>query len=146
MKKDILLKLAKIAGLSLALFLIVCWTSGIRFTVGAAAEGISFLVFTWYCCKKYHTQQISLGMIVLAVIVGRLLLELPDRIINPIDTLISLPVSLICLGSIPLGILCYQVRNKYVWIVCIILILVTSLFVPNWWFYDVWMKYWGDRY
>lgn len=138
MNKDVILILGKIAGLSLLLFLAACWTAAVSFSLAAATEGICFMLFTRYCCKRYNNENVTVGMITCAVIFGRIIIEMPIRIADFNGTLISLPVLFICIVGILMGLLCYQNSNRYVWLGCIIVIAVYSIFVPDLWCHYFW--------
>ena len=118
----------KIAGLSLLLFLITCWTAWIHFSIAGIVEGLSFMVFAWWCCRMYKPYDVSYLLIGLAIVTGRIILEIPIRLFDWFGSIISLPVLAICLISIFLGLLCYSKKNAFLWILCIAIIVASSLF------------------
>lgn len=138
MNKDVILILGKIAGLSLLLFLAVSWTAAVSFSLAAATEGVCFMLFAWYCCKRYKSENVTIAMIVSAIAMGRIIIEIPIRINDFNGTLVSLPVLFICIVGILMGLLCYQNRNRYVLLGCIIVIAVYSIFVPDLWCHYFW--------
>lgn len=141
MKKNPFREWLKIAGLSFLLFILTCWTAGIHFALAAGVESVCFLVFTWYCLKKYKSEAMTTTMIVTAIIVGRFILETPLRINDFRGTLISISVPVICLASIFMGVLCFYKNKMYVWGICLALILAYSFLVPCEWF-----LYWRENF
>lgn len=124
----------KVSGLSLLLFLATCWTAGISFSLAAGVESICFLLITWYFCYRYSVEQVSQRILISAIILGRIIVEIPVRLSDLSGTAVSLPVLIICILSIPLGVLCFNKRNKFIWAVCIGSLVLASIFVPYLWF------------
>lgn len=124
----------KVSGLSLLLFLATCWTAGISFSLAAGVESICFLLITWYFCYRYSVEQVSQRILISAIIFGRIIVEIPVRLSDLSGTAVSLPVLIICILSIPLGVLCFNKRNKFIWSVCIGGLVLASIFVPYLWF------------
>lgn len=124
-----------ILSLSVLLFLMTCWTGGIRFGLAAGVESLCYIVFTWYMCRKYTKRGMSCAMIATAIVIGRIFLETPIRVVDFNGTLISLSVPIICLASIGMGVLCFKKNKIPMWVICIALIIIYSVFIPRMWFY-----------
>lgn len=118
----------------LLLFMATCWTAGISFSLAAGVESICFLLITWYFCHRYSVEQVSQKILISAIILGRIIVEIPVRLSDLSGTAVSLPVLIICILSIPLGGLCFNKRNKFIWSVCIGSLVLASIFVPYLWF------------
>lgn len=134
MEKGDYFVLAKIAGLSFLLWMLVFWTAGISFALCSSIEGVFYLAFTYFCCKKFATGRISCAKIVLAIIVGRFVVELPVRVASFSATLVSLLVSIMSLAGILLGWLCAKKNKAYVWLLSVLIILIVSIFYRPLWF------------
>lgn len=124
-----------ILSLSVLLFLATFWTAGISFDFAAGVESLCYIVFTWYMCHKYTKCGMSCAMIATAIVIGRIFLETPIRIVDFNSTLISLSVPIICLASIGMGVLCFKKNKIPMWTICIALILIYSVFIPKMWYY-----------
>lgn len=122
-----------ISGCSLLLFLIVCWTIGINFVLAACIEGLCFMIFTWYCCKKYYSTKFSKNLILCSVILGRLCLEVPVRIIDFWGTLTAFHLTITCLLGIIMGRICYKHNKPLVWIVCGLLLIAYGFLMAEPW-------------
>ncbi len=72
-------------------------------------------------------------MIGLALILGRLLLELTVRIMDIRSGFATLIVTFICILSIILGILCYKEKRPIVYALSIIIGVVLNTFVLQQW-------------
>lgn len=131
--------LLKIAALSFVLLLLTFWTALYGFGLASGVEAVCFMLLTWYCCRRYSSADLSCTQIVVAVVVGRFLLDLVNRIVNPVDTIVSLPVSVACLLGVFMGVLCHKRNALWAWIVSLLLLVGFSFVVPDLWF-DYWMS------
>lgn len=139
MIKETFIDFFKILGWSILLFLITCWSAWKGFWIAALVESFCYLYFTFRMCKKYECRKLSVPMIVTAIIIGRMLLEIPVRIYNFYGSVISISVPVICIASIFMGVLCYRKNIWPVWMACVLCIVIYSLFVP-----EMWFQYWKE--
>jgi hypothetical protein len=120
MKKYIL-----IAVMSVILFLVVCWSAAFKIVeVPMFVEALCFLLFTYWVCKKYTAKGLSAKAIIISVIIGRYILELPGWIFYFSEIKGSGPVSIACLVGILLGYWCYKNNTKTAWAVSAIVVVL----------------------
>jgi len=128
----------KTALTSLLIFLSVCWTAAFNHGYGVhVTEALVFLAFTWYWCWKHQTVGNSTTMTVLAIMLGRFILESGVRTIDFYKSIGSLGISLICLMGILAGAVCYKFENIYIRLACIYFIIILAFVGGDCWDYYV---------
>ena len=94
---------------------------------------ICFFELSWISAYKTEGKGLSLFGVLMAIIGGILLLELPLRISDFRGTYISLMEPIIAITSAILGIICYKERNWMVYVLSsVVLILFNSLVQHAW--------------
>lgn len=121
-----------ITGMGLLLFASTWWFMAFSGTTATWVQSVCFFALAHFCAARYR-DQLSLGMIGLALILGRLLLELPVRIMDIRSGFATLIVTFICILSIILGILCYKEKRPIVYALSIIIGVVLNTFVLQQW-------------
>lgn len=135
-------KLLKVAVISQLLIFAVSWTNVVNFAFACLAISFSYLLFIWYMCKKYQAE-CSCTQLVVAVLIGRYLLDFVSRVVTPFkEGAGSLPEPFVCLLAIILGIFCHKKPNVLSWVVSVALIIIVCSIIPDWWDenYRDWLK------
>lgn len=121
---------------SVLVYLLTCWN--ICFSTYSAlwAESVSFFVLTYYMLDNF-AEKGSWGLnIILMIILGRIILEIPIRIDNFSGTIASLYITIVVLITILLSAVFWRERKPSVLVLSIgILMLLNTLG------YDGWIKY-----
>lgn len=112
MKRSIIF--IKIFSLSLLLYICLFYVNGVRNAVAESILSLWFMALTWWCCKEYHSKKISLPLIGLALIAGRVIIEIPVRVFDWSGCIYSLYLSVISFIAIIISIICFK-RNKLLW-------------------------------
>lgn len=110
MKKKILTFLG-ITVISVILLLCECWFNTYPSYVSEWIQSISYFALTWICAYKLKQTGISLYAIVTAVILGRILLEIPIRITDFHNSLGSFMNIITSIIGIILGAICYYEKR-----------------------------------
>ena len=114
-------------------FLLTFWTAGYTLYAAAWTESICFFVLTFLLLQKYAKPNTFGWPIVTAVILGRILLELPIRITEFRATLFSLFIPITVISSIVLAAVYYRERRPVVLILsAIIMVLLNTIVHEDW--------------
>lgn len=112
---------------SLGLFLLLCWSARISAVTCIWVESISFFAFSYFMHQK-KKDNYSTALILLSLIIGRIILEIPIRAYDFSASLCSLWITLTCISSIVLGVLCERASKKSICIASsLILIYVLNI-------------------
>lgn len=119
--------------LSMLTFLLTFWTAGYSLYAAAWAESICFFVLTFLLLQQYAQPSTFGWPIVVAIILGRILLELPIRITEFRETLFSMFIVLVVIASIILASLYYRERRPAILVLStIILVLLNTIVHESW--------------
>lgn len=125
-----------VATVAFVVFLCIRVISYLPYIHTALAESICFWELAWICCFKAKKENIPLRGVVLAILIGRLFLELPERTAYFRDSLISLPSPVICIVCILLGTFCTLKPKFWVYFLSLVIIYIMNVFI-----YDAWRDY-----
>lgn len=125
-----------VASLAFVVFLCIRIISFLPYIHMALAESICFWELTWICCHKAKQENIPLRGVMLAILIGRLLLELPERTAYFRDSLISLPSPIICFICVLLGSFCTLKPKTWAYFLSLVIIYIMNVFI-----YDAWRDY-----
>jgi len=116
------------------LLLCVCWTA--RYTIYAAgwAESISFFLLTFILLNKFAKPNTYGIPIVLSIILGRTILEIPVRLFDFYGSLFSLFVLAISVISILLGANYYRERRIVDLVFSAIIMILLNTVAHHAWF------------
>ncbi len=131
-----------ILGLSAVLFLSFCWTAAFSFYAAAWAQSALFFGFAWICADKMKERPLTLTAIAVAIILGRLLPELPIRISDFENSRISIVVTLISIIAVILGTVCYREKRNSVYTLSIIILVFLNTFV-HWSWLEIYTRHHG---
>lgn len=132
-----------VTGLSLLLFLSTFWIGGYSLYAEAWAHSICFFALTWLCLYKFLGQaKIQGGLIVGAVILGRILLEVPVRSFFFVDCLKTTMVPIITIVSILLACVCFYEKRMSVYALSVVIIILLNVFAHEAWI-SGWMEHFG---
>lgn len=122
-----------VSGLSLLLYLGVGWWP-MAYSLCAASwcGSVIFFAFAWFAAFKWGGQ-LSLPVIGLAVMLGRILPVLPLLITDISSIAYSLIALITCLVSILLALMCYSEKRSSVYILSVALILLLNTVVLDSW-------------
>ena len=119
--------------LSMLTFLLTFWTAGYSLYAAAWAESICFFVLTFLLLQQYARPDSFGWPIVVAIILGRILLELPIRITEFRETLFSMFIVMVVIASIILASLYYRERRPAILVLStIILVLLNTIVHESW--------------
>ena len=136
-----------ILGLSAVLFLSFCWTAAFSFYAAAWAQSALFFGFAWICADKMKERPLTLTAIAVAIILGRLLPELPIRISDFATFFIfprhiSIVVTLISIIAVIPGTVCYREKRNSVYTLSIIILVFLNTFV-HWSWLEIYTRHHG---
>ena len=119
--------------LSMLTFLLTFWTAGYSLYAAAWAESICFFMLTFLLLQQYAQPGTFGWPIVVAIILGRILLELPIRITEFRETLFSMFIVMVVIASIILASLYYRERRPAILVLStIILVLLNTIVHESW--------------
>ena len=128
-----------IIGLSILVFLLTCWTAKFDGAAPYWAEGISFFALSWFVARKEEKNNLSIYGIAFALILGRILLEIPIRTMDFVGTVGSILIPVNSILAIILGLCCYRSKNSSVYILSIVIEILMATFVQETW-YNIFIK------
>ncbi len=106
----------KIFFLSVLLYVCLFYVNGVRNAIAESCLSLWFMALTWWCCKEYRSETISLSFIGLPLIVGRVIIEIPMRVLDWSGTIYSLYLSIIGIIAILISLVCFQKKSLLWWI------------------------------
>jgi hypothetical protein len=118
---------------SVLLFLLTCWSATYTIYAAGWVETISFFALTYFLLEKYNKPGTFGTPYVIAIILGRIVLELPVRISDFSGSFFSMFVPIIVVASILLGALCNKEKQTTVYILSLIIIILLNTAVHEKW-------------
>lgn len=111
---------------SMLVFCLTFWTA--EFTIYAAgwAESVAFFVTTYILLSKYAEPRTFAWKTVLAIVLGRIVLELPLRVTEFWSTLFSMFVPMVVVASILLAALYYRDKKSTTLILSVIILILLN--------------------
>lgn len=122
----------KIAGLSFLLFLCVTWMKSYE-GIANWVESIAFFSFTWMYALKAEKKGLSATFVAMAVIFGRIFIEIPMRVYDFHDCYGSLFLAILSVACIVLGAICANEKRNSVYALAIVILLLCNTFVNMAW-------------
>lgn len=121
--------------LSILAYLLTFATMTLSIYAASLIESIVLFALTWITLDKAHkkigTQ--ANAIVCSAVILGRIVLELPVHIIDMRGSLAALGVMFICLVTVLLAAVCYNVRRNSVFVLSLaVYVLLNMCTLPMW--------------
>ena len=124
----------KILGLGVVVMLLTCWNAKFQGAAPYWSEGIAFFALAWFTARDEEKKQgLSATWIATALIIGRLLPELPVRIFDFVGSIGSLMVTFNCILAILMGLVCYYGKRDSLYVLSIIIEILISTFVEESW-------------
>lgn len=112
--------------MSMLVFLLTFWIAGYSFYAAALTEAVSFYVLTYFILENYAERQ-SFGLpYIIAIVLGRIILELPIRITEFPETLFSLFIPIVVFSSIFLAALYFKEKRISVLVLSVIILILLS--------------------
>ena len=124
-----------IFALSLSVYLLTFWTSLYHDASDIWVYTVCYFALTWYCLQRFNRSVLFSAS---AMILGRIMLEIPLRIYDYIGTYGTMMLPVASVISIVLGCLCFKERKTYVFVFSIIIMIVLNIFVRDAW-HDLWL-------
>jgi len=112
--------------MSLLVFLLTFWTAGYSLYAACLAESVAFFVLTYYVLKTYAKPGTFGLPFVVAVVAGRIVLDVPLRVMEFPETLFSLFVPIVVIVSIVLAALYYKENRVSVLVLSVFIILLLA--------------------
>ena len=129
MKKNILISFL----MSMLVFLLTFWTAGYSLYAAALTEAASFFVLTYFILEKYANPQTFGLPYVVAIVLGRIIFELPIRITEFPETLFSLFIPIVVFSSIFLAALYFKEKRISVLVLSVIILILLSTIGQSEW-------------
>lgn len=120
---------------AMLLFLLTCWTAAYSIYAAGWAESLCFFVFTLLVLNRYAESDTYGIPFVLAVLAGRIVLELPLRIIEFRETMFSLFVPCIVIISILLASVYFKEKRTAVLILAVIILVLLNTVAHDAWYH-----------
>ncbi len=122
--------------MSIVLFLLTFWTLGYSGFAAGWTESVAYYGFTYYILDKFAKPKTFGVSYVLAIIMGRIVLELPIRIIEFSDTLGSLIIIINVLVSILLAALYFREKRTSLLVLSFVILTLLNTVVVYKWVYE----------
>lgn len=129
MKKNILFAFL----LSSLTFLLTFWTASYSIYAAAWTESVCFFILTFLLLKKYAEPGKFGAPIVAAILVGRLIFDLPIRITEFRATLFSMFVPIVVIVSIILAAIYFRERRPAVLVLSVVILVLLNTVVHEDW-------------
>lgn len=125
----------KILGLGLITFLLVCWTTKFQGAAPYWAQAITFFAVAWFTSKKEEEKKgLSPTAIASALILGRVILEIPISFFDYANSVGSLMITINCIIGIILGVVCYYGKRTSLYFLSIMIEILLTTFIADTWF------------
>ena len=118
---------------SMLAFLLCCWTAAYSLYAAGWAESVCYFVVTFLLLNKFANPNTYGAPYLLAIILGRFVLELPVRLTEFGTTLFSLFIPLIVLATIILASLYFKEKRPAVLILSVIIIILLNTLAHEDW-------------
>lgn len=119
------LQFLAVAGIALVVFLATSWVNAFSLAASTWGQAVCFFALTWYLAARLEGR-LSAVAVVLAVTLGRVLPEVPVRIVDFPGTYYSFIILFVCFCAIILGALCQRQRCTAVYALTIVLMLLLN--------------------
>lgn len=113
---------------SLTLFLATCWIGQRSIPIAGWTGTVLYFLLTWFLLKTYTPGQSNIRGITTAVVVGRLAVEIPLRIVNFSAFIFSILVPVIVMSAILLAALCFREKTRITLLLSAIVLILMNLF------------------
>lgn len=132
--KESVINFFKVIGLSLAAFLCVCWTAGTDMLNAYWSEAVVYFAITYFLCNHFAIKgYLRASAVVVAIAIGRVVLELPIRILDFSGTIGSIMLTLESLLAILMAWVCWKYEKPIVFILTLVIFILINSFVPEMW-------------
>jgi len=118
-------------------FLITFWPAKYSIFAEGWTQSVCYFVLTYILLDKYSEERKQYIPIVLAIIAGRFLIEIPIRIIDFYDSLFSFFVPIIAISSIILSAICYKEKRIAIYIMAVIIVVLLNTVVHYSWYHYI---------
>ena len=122
-------------GLSLTLFLITCWSAIYTDTTPYWIESIGYFILTYFCLKfvQAKNNKIATWYIISAIILGRIILEIPMRILDWNGCVGSFMIIISCIIAILLAAYCYNSKKITAFVLSYVILALFNSVVADYW-------------
>lgn len=130
----------KISGASMLLFLAMSWVHFFQAYVCGWAYSVCYFAFTWICLQMFLPKTWNkYSFVISAIVIGRIILEIPIRIVAFSDSYATLMFPIITIISILLAAVCYYEKRVSVYVLSAIILLLVNTFV-----HECFLEYYSD--
>lgn len=130
MKRNQLVQFLGITGISLLLFLVMSWVHTFQALICGWAYSVCYFAFTWICLQVFLPKtENKYPIVISAIIIGRIILEIPIRISDFGDSFATLMFPIITIISVLLAAVCYYEKRVSVYVLSAIILLLVNTFV-----------------
>lgn len=113
-----------VCGLSLALFLVTCWSAIYPDSTPYWVESVGYFMLTYFCldtCRK-RKPDVSVWSVISALIFGRILIEIPIRIYDWYGCEGSVMITVSCIIAILMSAYCHKLKKPFAFILSYLLV------------------------
>lgn len=120
----------KLAGISLLIDLCMRWTLTFQPLVSGWAYSVVYFVYTWICFQVLLDKGVNKRyLVVSAIIIGRIITEMVEKISDLSGSILSLMVPIITIISVILATICFYERRIPMYILSTVILLLMNTFV-----------------
>lgn len=124
----------KAVGFSLIAYLCVFWTSDTTPLNAVWCYSLMFFLMTYLLCNKYVVPGgLSETMVILAILLGRFLIDVPVRLANWGTSYGFILLLIESVMGIILGYLCWKEKSPVVFLLSLVIMILVNSFVPHVW-------------
>ena len=120
--------------ISVLIYLLTCWTTAYSVYAAGWSESIAYFLITYLLMDKYVKPDSSGLSVVSAIILGRIIIMLPLRIMDFREMLPSMFVPLVTIVGIVLGVMCYREKRVVVFILSLIILILMNTVAHYAWY------------
>ncbi len=119
---------------SLICMLFTFWPAKYSIFEEGWTQSVCFFSLTFILLEKYAKTDSGAYYIALFVVLGRIVLEIPIRIMDYFDSLFSILVPIIAIASIVLATICYKEKRTSVYILAAIIVVLLNTVTHHTWY------------
>lgn len=119
---------------SILVFLLTSWTAAYSVYAAGWSESVAYFLITYLLMDKYVRSD-SIGISVIsAIVLGRIIIMLPIRIINFREMLPTMFVPFVSIVGIVLGVLCFREKRIIVALLSLIILILMNTVAHYAWY------------
>lgn len=121
--------------LSLLMFLITCWSAIYQDTTPYWIQSTGYFMLTYICLYEFNKkiQDLNIYMIGLAVIIGRIILQVIAMCTDFSGCLGSMMIAISCIIATLLALVCYKSKQSYSFILSYVILSLFNSAIAGLW-------------